>query len=185
MLPLSPNLFDSPNLSLLGNTPPLARPMQPLPPATQLPSFHEFHDTKKVRSIIYDKVLQAAQQLQPMANDRHTLSLTGVNYRDGETASKKEQKDAILNGRSQGRRLEGTWELMDNATQQIIASKKSVLATVPHLTDRGTFINNGTEYILRNQQRLLPGVYTRTRNNGEIESHVNVTPGKGCRSVTS
>jgi DNA-directed RNA polymerase beta subunit len=179
MLPLSSNLFDSPNLSLLGSASPLTQPMQPIPPATPLPSFHEFHDTKKVRSIIYDRVLQAAQQLQPMANDRHTLSLTGVNYRDGDTASKKEQKAAILNGRSQGRRLEGTWELMDNATQQIIASKKSILATVPHLTDRGTFINNGTEYILRNQQRLLPGVYTRTRNNGEIESHVNVMPGKG------
>ena len=65
MLPISPNLFDSPNLSLLGNTPLLAQPMQPLPPATPLPSFHEFHDTKKVRSIIYDRVLQAAQQLSP------------------------------------------------------------------------------------------------------------------------
>ena len=51
--------------------------------------------------------------------------------------------------------------------------------TVPHLTQRGTFINKGTEYTLKNQQRLLPGVYTRIRDNGEIESHANIMPGKG------
>lgn len=173
MLPLSSNLFDSVSVSSLGGIP------QPAQQVTPLPEFHEFHDTTKARALIYRKVLQAAQQVKPIANERHTLRLTGVNYRDGDVVSKQEQKAAILNGRTQGRRLVGTWELVDNATQQVVDFKKSVLATVPHLTDRGTFINNGTEYILRNQQRLLPGVYTRTRNNGEIESHVNVMAGKG------
>ncbi len=176
MLPFSSNLFDPDAMSLLSNAP---QPLPAIQAIPAIPSFHEFHDTNKVRSLIYDKVLYATQHVQPISNDRHTLRLSGVAYRDGDKFSKQEQKAAILHGRTQGRRLEGTWELLDNATQQVIDSKKSVLATVPHLTDRGTFINNGTEYILRNQQRLLPGVYTRTRNNGEVESHVNIMAGKG------
>ena len=47
------------------------------------------------------------------------------------------------------------------------------------MTDRGTFVNNGTEYAMVNQMRLRPGVYTRIKDNGEIESHANLIPGRG------
>lgn len=139
----------------------------------------EFGDTTKTRSNIYQQVLEAAQSIEPVSNDRHTLRLTGVDYQDPDRVSKRDQKAAILGGLSRGRRLRGTWELMDNATGQVLDQKKSVLMTVPHMTERGTFINNGTEYTLKNQQRLLPGVYTRVRDNGEVESHANIMPGKG------
>ena len=172
MQPLTPNLLEPESSSLL--TP--AAALQPLPPA---PDYREFGDTVKTRSRIYDNVLNAAKNIQPVSNDRHTLRLADVDYMDSDRVSKRDQKAAILNGLTRGRRLRGTWELVDNASQQVLDSKRSVLMTVPHLTERGTFINNGTEYTLKNQQRLLPGVYTRERDNGEIESHANVLPGKG------
>jgi DNA-directed RNA polymerase beta subunit len=142
-------------------------------------SFREFGDTDATRKNIYDDVLTAASGIPPISNDRHTLRISNVEYIDPDTVSRKRQKEAILNGLSVGRRLRGTWELVDNATQQVVDSKRAVLATIPHLTDRGTFINNGTEYTLKNQQRLLPGVYTRIRDNGEIEAHANIMAGKG------
>ena len=156
--------------------------MQPTPQVLPKPEeldFREFGDTDATRKNIYDNVLSAANAIEPISNARHTLRLTNIEYADPDKVSKKQQKEAILNGISVGRRLRGTWELLDNETQQIVDSKRAVLATIPHLTDRGTFINNGTEYTLKNQQRLLPGVYTRIRDNGEIESHANVMPGKG------
>jgi len=172
MEPLTPNLLEPAAFSLL---PPV--------PSVQLPApavdYRDFGDTDKTRTRIYENVLSAARGIEPISNERHTLRLAEVNYQDPERVSKRDQKAAILNGLSRGRRLRGTWELVDNATQQVIDRKRSVLASVPYLTERGTFINNGTEYTLKNQQRLLPGVYTRVRDNGEIESHANIMPGKG------
>lgn len=174
MKPLTPNLFDS-TPSLLSSPGQIASPVD----TNNLQDFREFGDVRKTRTNIYQGVLNAAQQLQPISNDRHTLRVVDVDYQDPDVFSKAEQKQAILSGLSQGRRLRGTWELVDNATGNVVDSKRSVLMTVPHLTERGTFINKGTEYTLKNQQRLLPGVYTRVRDNGEIESHANIMPGKG------
>ena len=171
--PLTPNLLepiDSPSIM----TP---APLLKLP--APVVDYSDFDDTDKARNRIYSSVLKATRELEPISNNRHTLRLSQVEYVDPDRVSKRDQKVSLLNGLSRGRRLSGTWELLDNATQQVIDSKRSVLASVPHLTERGTFINNGTEYSLKNQQRLLPGVYTRVRNNGEIEAHANIMAGKG------
>jgi DNA-directed RNA polymerase subunit beta len=53
------------------------------------------------------------------------------------------------------------------------------LANVPYYTNRGTFVQNGSDYSLSNQLRVRPGVYTRQKENGELEAHINVLPGKG------
>lgn len=177
MNPLTPNLLEPSTPSLLSPAPSL--PLPTPSPSIPKPDFREFGDVPKTRQRIYTNVLEAARGIEPVANDRHTLRLIDVDYQDPDHVSRADQKAAILNGLTSGRRLRGTWELVDNATNEVIDRKRQVLMTVPHLTDRGTFINNGTEYTLKNQQRLLPGVYTRIRDNGEIESHANVMPGKG------
>lgn len=157
---------------------PLAQPAPALPVQPQ-PDLREFGDVTKTRQRIYDNVLNAVKQMQPVSNHRYTLQLADVDYADPDRFSKREQKQAILSGLSLGRRLRGTWQLVDNQSGQVVDSKKQVLMTVPHLTERGTYINDGTEYGLKNQQRLLPGVYTRVQENGDIESHANILPGKG------
>jgi DNA-directed RNA polymerase beta subunit len=176
---LTPNLLESATPSLLSSAsavpPQPAVAVQPQPEA----DFREFGDPDSTRASIYQRVLAAAQGIEPISNERHTLRLRDVDYQDSDRFSKRDQKAAILGGLSQGRRLRGTWEMLDNATGEVLDQKRSVLMTVPHLTERGTFINNGSEYSLKNQQRLLPGVYTRIRDNGEIESHANIMPGKG------
>lgn len=169
MQPLTPNLLEPADDSILA----------PVPPPTPAVDYRDFGDMDKTRSRIYDNVLNAARGIQPISNTAHTLRLTDVDYMDPDRISKRDQKSAILYGQSKGRRLRGTWELVDNLSGQVVDRKRSVLASVPYLTERGTFINNGTEYSLKNQQRLLSGVYTRVRDNGEIESHANVLPGKG------
>jgi DNA-directed RNA polymerase beta subunit len=61
----------------------------------------------------------------------------------------------------------------------VVDRRDVTVARVPHLTPRGTFVLNGVDYTLSNQMRLLPGVFTRRKESGELESHVNVMPGKG------
>ena len=84
----------------------------------------------------------------------------------------------MLTGQTLGRRIRGTWQLTD-PEGNLIAKKKQVLARIPYLTDRGTFVYRGSPYVLTNQQRLRSGIFTRQRESGEIESHLNFLPGEG------
>jgi DNA-directed RNA polymerase beta subunit len=138
-----------------------------------------FGDALATRKAIYDNVLTAARAVGPISNVRHTLSLSGVDYADPEEVSKKKQKEAILSGKSLHRRLRGTWRLTDNESGKVLDEQHTTVAQVPYMTDRGTFIMNGSDYVLRHQMRLNPGVFTRIKENGELEAHVNVLPGKG------
>jgi DNA-directed RNA polymerase beta subunit len=152
----------------------------PVAPVAAAPlQMRSFTDARAIRANIYDRVLQATREMQPLSNTVHTLRLRDVDYMDPDTVSKRDQKLAILNNLTPSRRLRGTWELVDNATGAVVDTRKSVVMRVPHFTDRGTFINKGVEYALKNQQRLLPGVYTRIQANGDVESHANIMPGKG------
>jgi DNA-directed RNA polymerase subunit beta len=150
-----------------------------LAPKPKAKKYREFSDVDATRSNIYDQVLDAAKNVEPVKNQLHTLRLSNVGYVDPEKHSKAAQKHAILTGGTLGRRLRGTWELLDNATGEVLDQKHSVLATVPFLSERGTYVNSGNEYTLRNQQRLLPGLFVREKENGEIEAHANILPGKG------
>jgi DNA-directed RNA polymerase subunit beta len=161
---------------ILGPTNSILSPQQPQQPEDDQ---REFGDPLRTRRFIFDRVLKSAQNLKPVTNSRHTLRLSGVDYVDKDHISLADQKQAILAGKTLGRRLRGTWELVDNATGTVLDSKQQTIARVPYLTQRGTFINNGNEYTLINQARLRPGVFTRVKDNGEIESHVNAKVGTG------
>ena len=161
-----------------------SKPTSPKPvglvPSMQSPAMRSFDDIKATRAAIFGGVQTAASSLQPLQNKRHTLSITDVGWSDPEEFKPiKKQKEAILKGETLSRGLKGTINLIDNATGSVLESKRTTLAKIPYLTDRGTYILNGTEYTLANQMRLRPGVFTRVTGSGDVESHVNVMPGKG------
>lgn len=140
--------------------------------------YRDFTDAAKTRQYVYDSVLGEVNKMEPIGNDRYTLQLHNAQYQDPDVYSKREQKRALLTGETIGRRIKGTWELTD-PSGTLLDSRTQVVARVPFMSDRGTFIHNGNEYTVRNQQRLKPGIFTRTKENGEIESHVNVLAGNG------
>jgi DNA-directed RNA polymerase subunit beta len=172
-----PNILAAPTGVLAGSTPrPKLTAKVVSPPEDD---YRDFGDSLRTRQTIYGGVLKAAQGLEPMANQRHTLTLRDVSYIDPEDISYRKQKEAILSGATLGRRISGTWDLTDNATGELLDTRKATVAKVPYLTNRGTFINNGNEYTLSNQMRLRSGIFTRIKDNGEIEAHANILPGKG------
>lgn len=153
---------------------PPAVPPQPTPPVTM----RDFGDSTAVRTAIYDRVLGAARNLKPVSNTRYQLHVQDVDYEDPAEYPISRQKEAILKGETLARRLRGTWVLRD-ATGQEIERKRTTLATVPYFTPRGTFIIGGTENTLKHQMRLRAGVFARRKENGELEAHANILPGKG------
>ena len=138
-----------------------------------------FGDVPALRDNIFNQALTSAQGIEPVKNDLYTLQLADVAYDGPERYTKADQKKAVLSRGTLSRRMVGTWTLTDNKTNTPIAQRQATVAHVPYLTDSGTFVNKGVEYTLAHQLRLRPGVYTRQKENGELESHVNTLPGKG------
>ena len=160
--------------------PPLKPPAPFTPPS--LPPQQQtraFGDINSLRDNIFNEALRSASSIEPIQNDLYTLQLTNVGYAGPERYSRKDQKKAVLTRGSLARKLTGTWTLIENGSKKPVATRQATIANVPYLTDSGTFVNKGVEYTLSHQLRLRPGVFTREKDNGELESHVNTLPGKG------
>lgn len=149
------------------------------PPAPQAPAMREFGDAKTTRRFIYEDALAAANNIEPLEDDNYQLKLSGVDWHDPERFSRKQRKQAILTGETLARRMRGTWELYDKKSGQLLGKRQQIIGAVPYLSSMGTFIHRGNEYTVNHQQRLRPGVFARIRDNGELESHFNILPGKG------
>ena len=138
-----------------------------------------FDDAKAARKNIYDDVLSAMQKRFPVEDDNFKLELLDVRYDGPQEFTLKQQKDALLKNRNLRTNLVGTWRLTDKRTGKVLDERKDSVMQVPYWTDRGTVINNGSEYTIISQSRLRPGVYARRKSNGEYETQFNIKPGTG------
>ena len=142
---------------------------------------YRMDDYSTMRSLIYQNVLQAVKQRFPLYNNKYLLDVQDLDYQTPQTNDYKAQKQAILNGKSLGRKLKGSFVLKDATTQKVISKgKRQTILTVPHMTDRGTFINSGSQYALINIMRLQPGVYTKKNTDNQISAQFNVKKGTGA-----
>ena len=146
----------------------------------KLPDFlREFDDAKSARRNIYENTLEAMKKRFPMEDDNYRLELNDLHYDGPLEYSLADQKKALLNNRNLRTNLVGTWRLVDKRSGNVLDEKKTSVMQVPYWTDRGTFINNGSEYTVISQSRLRPGVYARRKSNGEYEAQFNIRPGTG------
>lgn len=149
-----------------------------LDPAPAAPlEFRDPLDYKGTRNAVFGSVQNAFSTAFPIDNGVHKLEIKDVGYVDPDWYSPEEEKKAILERRSLTRRLRGTVTLSDSKTGEVIDTAKKTLLHVPYLTDRGTYIKNGSDYTVASQMRLLSGTYARTKDNGEREVHFNVLDG--------
>jgi len=168
-----------PLLSLPASSPqPLSRPPSP-PPAQPSVAMRSFGDIRATRGAIFERILQASANLQPIENDRYSLTLTDPYYAEKDDPTPEQIKRAIIENGSVEKSLKGTWVLTDRQTGNV-HRRPTVIAKVPYLLDNGTFLRNGTKFIMRNQSRLLPGAYVRQKENGEYEAHINADMREGA-----
>ena len=153
-------------------------PMEGVPAGVKLRSFI---DAPATRTAIMDNVLEAVKNRFPIEDDDVKLELKDIKYEGPTSYTLQQQKDALLGNRRLGCRIAGTWRLTDKHTGQVLDERRDGVLRVPYYTDRGTIINNGSEYTVISQARLSPGVYVRRKQNGELESQFNVENGLGFR----
>jgi len=160
-------------------TPPPRLPDPPPPPGVTL---RDPEDSDALRGDIEQGIKGAfGKYVHGFAYGGVRLELADVDYADKPTYSLAEQKEALMSDKTLSRRLRGTVRLVDEETNKVLDQRKNMtLARVPYMTQRGTFIHNGTEYAAGiAQSRLLPGAYARKRDNGETEVHINTRAGTG------
>ena len=143
---------------------------------------YDVTDYPEVRRRIANNVTSAIAKRFPLESDKYILTLENLHYLDKEFTP-RDEKDALLRGKTLGTRLRGDWVLYDKQTGKELQRKaENTLVNIPYLTDRGVFIRSGNEYGLRNMFRLRPGMYTRIRGDGYIATHVNPAQGTGRQS---
>lgn len=138
---------------------------------------HKFNDYAVIREKMH-KNIEDSFNNKVIQNKNTFVTFSGVKV-NPKGFSKEQQKNAILGNRSLGVPVTGTINLHDKESGKIIEKKTMRLASVPFYTERGTFINSGNEYAIGNQFRLKPGVYTRVKENEELEAHLNIQAGTG------
>ena len=149
---------------------------QPIPSKAR-----KFYDPDTLQAWVKENAKKAFdERLNKIESNDFKLAVTNIEYaKDEKDYTLDDQKQAILDKRDLSLPLKGTFTLFDKKTGKKVDSKTCMIAQVPFITPRNTSIINGAEYITINQQRLKPGVYTRIKESGEAEAHVNVTPGTG------
>jgi DNA-directed RNA polymerase beta subunit len=140
----------------------------------------KFFDPTITQAWVKENAQEAFEhKLNKIESADYKLRVTNVGFDKEKHFSLPEQKKALLEKRDLSVPLRGTFELVDKKTGAVVDKKHTIIAQVPFITPRNTLIMNGAEYITINQQRLKPGVYTRIKETGEAEAHVNVKPGTG------
>ena len=136
-------------------------------------------DFKVVGQKIRDNIVTALNNRFPISDDKYTLAIENIEYEKPKKARLSDEKDALMHEKSLTDRLRGDWVLYDNMTGKELKRVNKTLINVPRMTERGTFIRNGSEIAMKHMFRLLPGVYTRIKNNGVIATHINPAQGTG------
>lgn len=135
-------------------------------------------DYKSVRERLLANTRQAFSQRFPVENEQYKLEAVDVDY-DEQKPTIADQHAAIKKNGSVTRKLRGRWKLTNKESGAETFSKPRVLMNVPYMTERGTFIRNGSEQSINYMFRLVPGIYSRKKDNGMFEAHVNPKQGTG------
>lgn len=105
-------------------------------------------------------------------------------YVDKKYFDHEDEKEAILRGRSLTYPVKGTVKMYDKNTGDLVDTVKNFnLADTYALTGKHTSIYRGNNYSVANLVVLKPGVYTRSRDNGELESSFNTGTGSNFSIV--
>ena len=147
-----------------------------VPPGVKL---RDFDDFTALRGDTFDAVANAFKGRFPQEYGKYRLELDNIHYPEKNDFDLDQQKSALMKNQFLGKRLRGNFKLFNKDSGDLIEEKEVTLMRVPYVTDRGTVIHNGNEYVTLNQARLSSGIYTRKKESGEIEAHINAKRGTG------
>ena len=132
-----------------------------------------FFDPEKLRHMLFDTAVESfGHKINAIETQDYKLNVKDLKM-DIPHVTSTMQKKLVLEKKDLTAPLKGTVELIHKASGKVVESKHTTLAHIPYVTNHNTVIYNGSEYESVNQQRLLPGIYSRIRQDGIPEAHIN------------
>lgn len=132
-----------------------------------------FFDPEKLRHMLFDTAVESfGKKINAIETQDYKLNVKNLKM-DVPKVTSSMQKKLVLEKKDLTAPLKGTVELIHKSSGKVLESKNTTLAHIPYVTNHNTVIYNGSEYEAVNQQRLLPGIYSRIRQDGIPEAHIN------------
>ncbi|MBC8551994.1 MAG: hypothetical protein H8D23_20300 [Candidatus Brocadiales bacterium] len=128
---------------------------------------------------IQDVVVKSLQKEFPIESNKRILKIEDIYLEDNlPTNDSPAIKELKLKRRSYQVPAYGKATLIDKESGKVIDSiPKFKIANIPKLTRWYSMLIDGNEYQTVNQLRLKSGVYTRKKDNGDLESRFNLEKG--------
>ncbi|MHC4780984.1 MAG: hypothetical protein ACYTFG_20620, partial [Planctomycetota bacterium] len=116
----------------------------------------------------------------PIESARHRMEVKNLRWTDiGPEFSDNPRLHKKIKTRDQtlSAKLMGTVSIREKGGRVVDSKKNFVLVTLPHITNRSSYIVNGNEVQTVNQLRLRPGPYTRFTADNNTETFINAAGG--------
>jgi DNA-directed RNA polymerase subunit beta len=137
-----------------------------------------FSSPKEINHRVDGSLMQGILSQFPIEGKNYILTLSDLKAENKEFTH-ADEKDAILKSKSLSYPIKGHLKLIDKATGKVIDENKNFsLMDAFYITPKHTMVYKGNNYSVANQLQLNPGVYTRSKDTGELESHFNTGSGR-------
>lgn len=137
-----------------------------------------FSDPTSINHKADRALVKGLQSHFPIENKNYHLDVSNIRV-DRKEFDQKDEKEAILKSKSLTYPIKGTLTLTHKATGKVVDQEHDFpLMDSFFMTGKHTLLYKGNNYIVSNQLQLSPGVFTRTKENGELESHFNTQRGR-------
>jgi len=136
------------------------------------------NDIKQQR--IREKSIEGIQDLFPIIGTHHEIHIENARV-DEKKVDYNVHKDTLYKRGTIYEPLKADVIVKDKQGNIVDKRKGHTLLQVPRLSWNGAFMVGGNEYAFKHQLRTLPGVYTRQRENEELEASFNLARGSNFR----
>jgi DNA-directed RNA polymerase subunit beta' len=141
-------------------------------------------DLQEASEQLQGRVLEGISGQFPLKGKLQTVHLDKIEVKDDKHPDDiRSQHAAKVSGDTWAVPVYAHLTLKDNASGKVVDQRRIRLVDIPKITGRYSYIINGQEYQVDNQWQLKPGIYTRRRASGELESHFNVTGSATAKGV--
>lgn len=132
-------------------------------------------DPTESHEVVKKEVVSAIKEQFPYEGRTNVLDIKDIEVDDNVSSDDVGyQSDAKMSGRTFGIPVNATVSLKDKKTRKVIDEKKMKVADIPKITNRLSYIVDGSEYQVDNQWRLQPGIYSKVRQDGGLETFFNI-----------
>jgi len=129
---------------------------------------------------IREKTIEGLEGMFPIVGTHHDVEIN--NFRVIEKpVDYNTHKDALYKRGTLYEPVKADVIIKDKQGNVVDQKKGHTVLHLPRLSWNNAFLINGNEYAFKNQLRTMPGVYTRQRENEELEASFNLAKGSNFR----